>query len=174
MSSPLTPQTKEQPMDNPKIDHLKTLCAVVWLGEKATPGAWRPDDEADVVAPSRIVTLPDGEEVKDWPVASCATGMRDEADEDANADFIAAAANARPALAALLRVVEAAKNVRDIEARIDVLEAQQRVAPTFTTDGVTETALDAEIGAAYSDLVDARCALDAALRDLAPEVEDAE
>lgn len=81
---------------------IEVIRALVELGDKATPGTWRPDDEADVVAPSRPVTLPDGEEVADWPVASCATGMRDESQEDMNADFIAAAANARPAIRAML------------------------------------------------------------------------
>lgn len=65
----------------------------------------------------------------------------------------------------VVAVVEAAKEVRDIEARIDVLEAQQRVAQPFVHDAVTETALDAELGEAYSDLYAARVALDAALKE---------
>lgn len=97
-------------------DHMKTLRELVAAGEKATPGPWWPDEEGDVTASCRAFTGPDGAEYHEVPVASCGLGhcTRDEVDEDRDADFNAAAANARPDIAKLLKIVEAAQTVANM------------------------------------------------------------
>lgn len=123
-------------------DHLKTLRELVAAGEKATP-----------TRDATLMRYDHGGGRFYREVGRDRLLIADFYDE-ANREFYFAAANARPALAALLRVVEAAK----------------------ATSVACKLACDAK-GAdnAVDGWYQAQVALDAALRDLAPEeAEDAE
>lgn len=66
----------------------------------------------------------------------------------------------------LLAVVSAARTISKLETLINDLEARQRSAIPFELDGVIQTADDAELGAAYSDLYGAQLELKSALAKL--------
>lgn len=125
-------------------DHLTTLRALVAAGEKFAPEPL----SAECVGPSflRAIITQDDEAVLHEPTV--ADRVAPEYSRGVLA-FAWRAANARPALAALLRVCEAAKVVSDERDRHD---------GDYSLSIEGRAALDA---------------LDAALRDLSPEVEDA-
>lgn len=157
-------------------DHLKTLRELVAAGEKASPAPWWIGTRADGWPEGSIcgrdvldtAALKSRYEVQDAPRVCNLGGFNRYIKQDANQTFAVLAANARPALAALLRVVEAASK------RLNQLDPLRAVIEIAERDGHLKALNPEVLARRLISEFEQQDALRAALRDLAPEAEDGE